>query len=88
MVVVSMMASGHVAMWTILAVGLFNSLMFPTIFTLAIEGLGKHSGQASGILCTAIVGGAIANAVTLVDGVVANVYDLEDSAQQTVGVLR
>jgi MFS transporter, FHS family, L-fucose permease len=59
LVVVSMLASGHVAMWTILAVGLFNSIMFPTIFTLAIEGLGKHTGQASGILCTAIVGGAI-----------------------------
>ena len=33
--------------------------MFPTIFTLAINGLGKHTGQGSGILCTAIVGGAL-----------------------------
>jgi FHS family L-fucose permease-like MFS transporter len=40
-------------------VGLFNSIMFPTIFTLAIEGLGKHTSQGSGILCMAIVGGAI-----------------------------
>ena len=46
-------------MWTILAVGLFNSIMFPTIFTLAIKKLGKHTAQGSGILCTAIVGGAI-----------------------------
>jgi FHS family L-fucose permease-like MFS transporter len=46
-------------MWAILSVGLFNSIMFPTIFTLAIEGLGKHTGQGSGILCMAIVGGAI-----------------------------
>jgi MFS transporter, FHS family, L-fucose permease len=59
LVVVSMLSTGQVAMWSILAVGLFNSIMFPTIFTLAIDGLGKHTGQASGILCTAIVGGAI-----------------------------
>lgn len=59
LVIVSMLTFGSVAMWTILAVGLFNSIMFPTIFTLAINGLGKHTGQGSGILCTAIVGGAI-----------------------------
>jgi len=59
LVVISMLTFGQVAMWSILAVGLFNSIMFPTIFTLAINGLGKHTGQASGILCTAIVGGAI-----------------------------
>lgn len=59
LVIVSMLTSGHLAMWTILAVGVVNSIMFPTIFTLAIDGLGKHTGQASGILCTAIVGGAI-----------------------------
>jgi FHS family L-fucose permease-like MFS transporter len=46
-------------MWTILSVGLFNSIMFPTIFSLAVNGLGKHTGQGSGILCAAIVGGAI-----------------------------
>jgi MFS transporter, FHS family, L-fucose permease len=59
LVVVAMIATGHVSMWAILAVGLFNSIMFPTIFTLAIDGLGKHTGQGSGILCVAIVGGAI-----------------------------
>lgn len=59
LVIISMLTNGPVAMWSILAVGLFNSIMFPTIFTLAIDGLGKHTGQASGILCTAIVGGAI-----------------------------
>ena len=46
-------------MWAIIAVGLFNSIMFPTIFTIAIDGLGKHTGQGSGILCMAIVGGAV-----------------------------
>ncbi len=59
LVIISMLTFNAVAMWTILAVGLFNSIMFPTIFTLAINGLGKHTGQASGILCTAIVGGAL-----------------------------
>ena len=55
----TMVTTGSVAMWSILAVGLFNSIMFPTIFTLAIDGLGRHTGQGSGILCMAIVGGAL-----------------------------
>ena len=59
LVITSMLTYGYVAMWSILLVGLFNSIMFPTIFTLAIDGLGKHTGQGSGILCMAIVGGAI-----------------------------
>jgi len=59
LVVVAMLMSGDVAMWSILAVGLFNSIMFPTIFTLAIDGLGRHTSQGSGILCTAIVGGGL-----------------------------
>jgi MFS transporter, FHS family, L-fucose permease len=56
-------------MWSIIAVGFFNSIMFPTIFTLAIEGLGKHTSQGSGILCMAIVGGAI---VPVVQGALAD----------------
>lgn len=59
LVLMTIIGSGRFAMWTVLAVGLFNSIMFPTIFSLAINGLGKHTGQASGILCAAIVGGAI-----------------------------
>jgi FHS family L-fucose permease-like MFS transporter len=59
LVLMTIISSGHVAMWTVLAVGLFNSIMFPTIFSLALKGLGKHTGQGSGILCAAIVGGAI-----------------------------
>ena len=59
LVLVTMLGSGSVVMWAILSVGLFNSIMFPTIFALAINGLGKHTGQGSGILCAAIVGGAI-----------------------------
>lgn len=56
---ISMATTGLVSMWSILAVGLFNSIMFPTIFTLTLEGLGDLKAQASGLLCTAIVGGAI-----------------------------
>ena len=59
LVVTSIATSGSVAMWTIIAVGLFNSVMFPTIFTLGIDGLGKLTGKGSGILIMAIVGGAI-----------------------------
>jgi len=58
MLVISMLANGFVAMWSILFVGLFNSIMFPTIFSISLTGLGDYKPQASGILCTAIVGGA------------------------------
>ena len=46
-------------MWSILAIGLFNSIMFPTIFTLSLNGLGDLKPKGSGLLCTGIVGGAI-----------------------------
>ena len=59
LVVTSMATVGHVAMYTILAVGFFNSIMFPSIFTLAIDGLGPLTGKGSGLLIAAIVGGAI-----------------------------
>jgi FHS family L-fucose permease-like MFS transporter len=59
LLLISMNTNGLVSMWSILAVGLFNSIMFPTIFTLAIDGLGELKPKASGLLCTAIVGGAI-----------------------------
>ncbi|MGC1660840.1 MAG: glucose/galactose MFS transporter, partial [Candidatus Acidiferrales bacterium] len=59
LVCASMLTFGHVAMWTIIAVGLFNSIMFPTIFTLSIEGLGPLTADGSGLLVAAIVGGAI-----------------------------
>jgi len=50
---------GSASMWMVLAVGLCNSIMFPTIFTLALARLGKRSGEASGAMCMAIVGGAV-----------------------------
>ena len=54
-----MLLGGHTAMWSILAVGLFNSIMFPTIFSLALAELGPLTGNGSGVLTMAIVGGAI-----------------------------
>ena len=59
LVTASMLVGGHTAMWTILAVGLFNSIMFPTIFSLGLAELGPLTGNGSGILNMAIVGGAI-----------------------------
>ena len=59
MIAISINTQGLISMWSILVVGLFNSIMFPTIFTLTLEGLGDLKAQASGLLCMAIVGGAI-----------------------------
>ena len=58
MVLLSMNTTGFIAMWSIIAVGLFNSIMFPTIFAIAISGLGDLKPLGSGVLCTAICGGA------------------------------
>jgi FHS family L-fucose permease-like MFS transporter len=69
LVVVSMMSGGHTAMWTILAVGFFNSIMFPTIFSLGVAELGPLTGNGSGILTMAIVGGAI---LPVVQGAIAD----------------
>src|SRR5262249_42033526 len=56
---VSMLTSGRVAMWSILGVGLFNSIMFPSIFSLGVAELGGLTERGSGLLNMAIVGGAI-----------------------------
>ena len=69
LVTASMLSGGHTAMWTILAVGFFNSIMFPTIFSLGVAELGPLTGTASGLLNMAIVGGAI---LPLVQGTIAD----------------
>jgi MFS transporter, FHS family, L-fucose permease len=66
---VSMLTTGAVAMWSILAVGLFNSIMFPTIFSLGVAELGPLTGTGSGMLNMAIVGGAI---LPVIQGVIAD----------------
>ena len=59
LVAISMLSNGHVAMWSIILVGFFNSIMFPSIFTLGVAELGPLTGDGSGIMIMAIVGGAI-----------------------------
>ena len=71
---ITIVSSGAIAMWAVLAIGLFNSIMFPTIFTLAINGLKQHTSQGSGILCLAIVGGAI---VPYMQGLLADTIGLQ-----------
>jgi FHS family L-fucose permease-like MFS transporter len=65
----SMILGGHTAMWSILSVGLFNSIMFPTIFSLGLAELGPLTGSGSGILTMAIVGGAV---LPVIQGVIAD----------------
>jgi FHS family L-fucose permease-like MFS transporter len=59
LILVAVFGSGMAAMWCLIAVGLCNSIMFPTIFSMALHKLGGLTGQGSGILCMAIVGGAL-----------------------------
>jgi FHS family L-fucose permease-like MFS transporter len=74
MIIVSMNTTGSTAMWSILAVGFFNSIMFPTIFTLAVKGLGSLTSKGSGLVCQAIVGGAL---IPLVQGVAADMIGIQ-----------
>jgi FHS family L-fucose permease-like MFS transporter len=73
LVTTSMIAGGHIAMWAILSVGLFNSIMFPTIFSLGIAELGALTGNGSGLLNMAIVGGAV---LPVIQGVIADHFGL------------
>ena len=67
--------TGHVAMWALISVGLFHSIMFPTIFTLGIRGLGPLTEEGSGLLIMAIAGGAL----VIVQGWLADTYGLQIS---------
>jgi MFS transporter, FHS family, L-fucose permease len=69
LVLTSVVTTGHTAMWSILLVGLCNSIMFPSIFALGVAGLGPLTGDGSGVLVMAIVGGAI---IPEVQGVLAD----------------
>ena len=72
---VTVLGSGHVAMWALILVGLFHSIMFPTIFTLGIRGLGPLTEEASGLLIMAIAGGAL----VIVQGWLADTIGLQNS---------
>jgi FHS family L-fucose permease-like MFS transporter len=73
LILISANTTGAVSAWSLLAIGLMNAVMFPTIFSLASEGLGTRAAEGSGIICMAIVGGAI---VPLLTGKVADVSTL------------
>jgi FHS family L-fucose permease-like MFS transporter len=59
LVAISMLSTGHTAMYSIILVGFFNSIMFPSIFTLGVAELGPLTGDGSGVMIMAIVGGAL-----------------------------
>lgn len=69
LVAISMLSTGHFAMYSIILVGFFNSIMFPSIFTLGVAELGPLTGDGSGIMIMAIVGGAI---IPLAQGAIAD----------------
>lgn len=69
LIMITMLSTGAVAVWAIVCVGLFNSIMFPNIFTLGIQGMGHLTGAASSLLIMAIVGGAV---IPLAQGVIAD----------------
>jgi FHS family L-fucose permease-like MFS transporter len=73
LVCTSILSLGHLAMWSIILVGLFNSVMFPSIFTLGIAELGPLTGDGSGLLIMAIVGGAV---IPLAEGRLADMIGL------------
>lgn len=74
LVLVAVFGTGGVAMWAILAVGLCNAIMFPTIFSMGLHQLGAGTGQAAGLLCMAIVGGAV---VPVGQGVLADLVGVQ-----------
>jgi len=74
LLLLTVMSEGSLAMWCILGVGFFNSIMYPVIFSLALNQLGAATSQGSGILCSAIVGGAL---IPLLHGVLADTIGLQ-----------
>ena len=74
LLLVSANTTGTTSGYALLAIGLCNSIMFPTIFSLACEGLGKRAAEGSGVICVAIVGGAV---VPLLTGAAADVLGLK-----------
>jgi FHS family L-fucose permease-like MFS transporter len=70
----TMSSHGQLAVWSVVAIGLFNSIMFPTIFTLSIERLGPLTGKGSSLLIMAIVGGAV---IPLLQGVLADRFGIQ-----------
>jgi FHS family L-fucose permease-like MFS transporter len=74
LLIITMLSHGPLAMWSVVAIGLFNSIMFPTIFTLGIERLGPLTGKGSSLLIMAIVGGAV---IPLLQGALADRFGIQ-----------
>ncbi|GAA0316166.1 L-fucose:H+ symporter permease [Sphingomonas oligophenolica] len=74
-VLMATFSTGHIALWALISVGLFHSIMFPTIFTLGIRGLGPLTEEGSGLLIMAIAGGAL----VIAQGKLADLYGLQTS---------
>lgn len=76
LVLTSVLTSGPLAMWSLVAVGLFNSIMWPCVFPMGIQGLGAYTSQGSGLMIMGVVGGAV---VPLVQGILADYWSLQAS---------
>jgi FHS family L-fucose permease-like MFS transporter len=76
LLVIALTNQGVIAMWSVIGIGLFNSIMWSNIFTLAIEGLGKFKSQGSSLLVMMILGGAI---VPVFQGMAADSYGVHAS---------
>jgi FHS family L-fucose permease-like MFS transporter len=76
LLLISANSVGALSAWSLLSIGLFNSVMFPAIFSLANEGLGKRAAEGSGVICMAIVGGAV---VPLLTGNAADFWGLKQA---------
>jgi MFS transporter, FHS family, L-fucose permease len=74
-ILIASTATGHLAMWALISVGLFHSIMFPTIFTLGIRGLGPLTEEGSGLLIMAIAGGSL----VIIQGALADAFGLQAS---------
>ena len=76
LVAIAILGDGSLAMWALIGVGIFNSIMWPNIFTIAIDGLGKYTSQGSSLLVMAILGAAL---IPLIQGVLADTIGLQSS---------
>ena len=85
LVLLSLLTTGSLSMWLIILPGLFHSIMWPSIFGLATEGLGKHAKMGSGILCTAVI---CCGLWTFIQGGIADHFSITDAAGNLIPTLK
>jgi MFS transporter, FHS family, L-fucose permease len=76
LLIIALLTQGQIAMWCVIGIGLFASIMWSNIFILAIRGLGNYTSQGSSLLIMAILGAAL---IPPIQGLVADVYGLQNS---------